>query len=322
MKKISGYVLTKETNTGIQNLVVSVFDSDREMNDIINEHKRGNAFPPKFIENLGKRLGSVLTDKNGRFFFTTEDLEFAGNETRPDLFIIVFAPEDSLAADRPYALPPEQRILHISRVPRMNAGAEEAYIIRLLRGQLDHITEEGGDPDKKAERDSQTLVDAITGTLFFRQKVKDKLTPYLNKEDEKNQEFKEKARTKLQNFSTIPAALRAHPLLISDKENLKEIHKKVINDGLSRLSKYEGSMQLRLSKSELEELGLEISRSGQVKGEIKSGRLWELMKKTYNSIGGVDLIRKEDLNTNEVKTLYDKYTSANEKVHKKNNRIK
>src|SRR5207249_3509965 len=86
---------------------------------------------------LGKRIGSVLTDQEGKFTLASEDLEFQGNESRPDLVILVFAPEDVQKLEEPYPLPPEKRVLYISSVPRVDAGAEEAFVIRLLQAQLD-----------------------------------------------------------------------------------------------------------------------------------------------------------------------------------------
>lgn len=89
-----------------------------------------------FFKQLGKRIGSVLTDQNGSFTFDLDELHFQGNEERPDLVIVVFAPEDVHQMTRPYPWPPEKRILYMSTVPRKDSGAEETYIIRLIQDQL------------------------------------------------------------------------------------------------------------------------------------------------------------------------------------------
>src|SRR5258707_402304 len=124
MQRIHGYVLVKETNSGVPNLVVAAFDSDVAIRDLVTDHPRTNVFTPQFMDKLGKRIGSVLTESDGRFNLNREELHFEGVESRPDLLLIVFAPEDILDAKRPFVLPPEQRILYISSVPRADAGAE------------------------------------------------------------------------------------------------------------------------------------------------------------------------------------------------------
>src|SRR6266508_3896534 len=136
MKQISGYVLVKETNSGVPNLVVTAYDSKKPIQEIIaGDANRRNLT----LKDLGKRIGSVLTDQDGKFILKSEDLEFPGNESRPDLLIIIFALEDIQKMNEPYPLPPEERVLYISTVPRADAGAEKAFVIRLLQAQLDHF---------------------------------------------------------------------------------------------------------------------------------------------------------------------------------------
>ena len=59
MKQISGYVLVKETNSGIPNLIVTAYDSEKSIREIIGEQPNKEGFS---LEDLGKRIGSVLTD--------------------------------------------------------------------------------------------------------------------------------------------------------------------------------------------------------------------------------------------------------------------
>ena len=134
MRQIYGYVFVKETNLGIPNLVVAVYDSEKSIQEIIRKHSQEKYFS---TEDFGKRVGSVLTNQEGKFIFSAEDLEFQGNEARIDLLIVVFAPEDIRNRDEPYPLPPDERILYISTVPRDDAGSVEAFVIRLLQAQVD-----------------------------------------------------------------------------------------------------------------------------------------------------------------------------------------
>ena len=135
MKQLSGYVLVKETGVGVQNLVITVYDA-RDVAHATLEQRRS----VPLTEQLGRRLGSVLTDSEGRFLLSSEDLEFDGNEARPNLSVAVFAPEDVQSLKSPLPLPPDERLLFLSSVPRKDAGAEEAFVIRILQAQLDRFS--------------------------------------------------------------------------------------------------------------------------------------------------------------------------------------
>src|SRR5262249_44656902 len=123
MNKLTGYVLVKETNVGIPNLVVAVFDSERTLASSSGEKGTFS------FSDCGKRIGSVLTDRDGRFSLQREGLEFQGNEARPDLVLVVFAPEDVGDPDHPVPLPPAKRVLYVSAAPLTDAGGEEAIVI-------------------------------------------------------------------------------------------------------------------------------------------------------------------------------------------------
>src|SRR5438105_4358270 len=138
MKKLHGFVLVKETNTGIPNLLVAAYDSEIDLRDVSTNPTAADAgVGPQILERLGKRLGSVLTGPDGKFEMSSDDLCFQRGDPRPDLVLAIFAPEDVIDAQHPYPYPPDKRILYISGVSRTDAGAEEAYFIRLLQAQLD-----------------------------------------------------------------------------------------------------------------------------------------------------------------------------------------
>ena len=161
MKQISGHVLVKETNLGIPDLIVAAYDSGRPIRESLRRGPDGKGLS---LQDAGRRIGSVLTEPDGRFVLTSEDLEFQGNEQRPNLLIIVFAPEDVQGLDMPYPLPPEERILYISAVPRNDAGAEEAFTIRLLQAQLDHFDLKAGASSPDSSVDDHRLAAAIEGS--------------------------------------------------------------------------------------------------------------------------------------------------------------
>src|SRR5947207_2756444 len=111
MRQIVGYVLIKETNAGVPNLVVTAYDGDIAVEDL--QKHRPTAV---MMQKLGRRISSVLTGSDGRFVLTAEDLAFTGNEPRPDLAVVIYAPEDVQDPQHPYPAPPERRVLYMSVV--------------------------------------------------------------------------------------------------------------------------------------------------------------------------------------------------------------
>ena len=314
MNKIIGFVLVKETNVGIPNLVVTIYDSEKEMGDILsdfsNKEEKKNLNSTVKTEKLGRRIGSCLTNKDGKFVLDSKDLQFEGNESRPDLLLIVFAPEDIQNADDPFPrpLPPEKRILYISAVPRTDVGAEEAFIIRLLQTQLSKYQIPSSLASNRGESESIRLSDAVENAWSFRDNIKVRLNPRIKKDYERAKGFKEKAKEKFKNFSAVPKPLREHPEYLANPEDLGEKQREVIDKGLTRFEKYKPELQLSLTEKELESLQVK-SKDGKILG-VDPSRLAEMIK---DKMGGVDLIRIREIKPPVLspEALLKKYTVNN-----------
>lgn len=132
---VSGQIVTQKGNLAIANLVVVLYDLD----DLSKASGEGDllagireaGIDPEVVRNalgrLGNRLGSTVTDSSGRFLIEYADEDFGRenkDDSRPDLFLIVLAP------DRP-SLPLKPQIIYFSREIRRNAGRSESYFIQL-----------------------------------------------------------------------------------------------------------------------------------------------------------------------------------------------
>jgi len=133
---IRGKVTLKESGAGIPDLLVVIYDLDpgtkpeegSETRDPVIT-RSANA-PPSFLQ--GDRLGSVITAQDGTWSLSYEDPEFRianPTEKRPDLQLMVLAPEDADTAGPPV-------VLFDSKVLRANAGRTEGYLIRITSKQL------------------------------------------------------------------------------------------------------------------------------------------------------------------------------------------
>lgn len=312
MKQISGRVLVKETHSGIPNLIVTAYDCEGPSRELLGERSRREDFS---IEHLGKRIGSVLTDQNGDFVLRSENLEFQGNEARPDLLLVVFAPEDVQDVTAPYPLTPKERILYISSVAREGAGAEEAFVIRLLRTQLDHFCIPAATSNRESNTGDKSLATAIEGAWDLADRLRGRLKPRLRQEQEDIERRQSKAEQKVRHLSAIPRHLRNdalanNALLINGKkdlpDSLKHKQDQVIANGYARLGTRTTTMRLRLTVPELKELGLTLEE-GQLVGNVLPE---QLTKRVRATIGGADLIRKRGLNNPSPEALIKKYLLA------------
>ena len=318
MRKVSGYVLIKESGTGVPNLVVSGYDSKADINEL--RRARGN----DFISKLGRCIGSILTDANGRFVLGSEDLDFTGNEARPNLVIAVFASEDVQSLDNPFPLSPEERILYVSAAPRVDAGAEEAYVIRLLQAQVDRYNISLSNTDGQGPSGGGRFLQAAASTWAFRDSIKKNLSGRLQKEADKTDKRRQDAKLFVKDLSAIPLhlrdghgkgmsknALRNNDYLIQSKSDLAvELPKKqtaVVSDALTRLnkSKTKPKVRLHLTKEQVTNIGLTETKKG-ITGAVDSA----MLAKTVRSfMSGVDLVKVRGLTNPSTDDLTRRYLS-------------
>jgi hypothetical protein len=310
MKQIYGRVLVKETDRGVPNLVVTAYDSEESIQAWQARDSGNQCFS---LADLGKRIGSVLTQQDGKFMLKSHDLELQGNESGPDLLIVIFAPEDIQTVDNPFPLPPEKRVLYISTIPRADAGAEEAFVIRLLQEQLDHFRIPVPSSSGTSKADSARFAEAVESTWNFRDNVKNRLKDRMHEEHQKSQKIKQKVQDKLKDFSAIPLhlrdnSLRNNRLLIIGKKNLAanlvEKQQNSINEGLVRFRSRKPAMRLTLTKVDLKELGLKLDKDGKITGTVQAKKL---AAKARSLLKGVDLVRMRGLNNPSPEALEQKY---------------
>jgi hypothetical protein len=290
MKAIVGRVLARETNAGIANLVVAAFDQERGAPETFVDERQ----PELSVDRLGHRIGSVLTNDNGDFTIETEHCEPAGGSSRPHLVLAVFAPEDALDIDEPAPLPPERRLLHVSRIPRFHAGAIEAYVIRLLQSQLDAFGIPSGVAARdrtRSEAETAHLLSSIARTLESKERVAEYLQPKLARQAETAVAVRQSAKKIVAELSAVPQALRAHPLFVKEGAASDAAHAHAIATGLNRLAAYPSSLTLQFDPGELEALGLRQTANG-VEGEVDARKLMDHVAARFS---GTHLIRRRSL---------------------------
>jgi hypothetical protein len=133
---ISGKIVHKQTGRGISDILVVLYDMDpgTRAEESVDPPPGGPALSilAPSVQLAGDRIGSVLTGADGSFRLEYDDSEFRirnQNEQRPDLILLVMAPEEA-------GPNPDSDTLFSSTPIRQNAGRTEQYLIRLTTEQL------------------------------------------------------------------------------------------------------------------------------------------------------------------------------------------
>ncbi|MBU3032264.1 hypothetical protein [Paracoccus marinaquae] len=220
LNEISGIVRHKESGRPLGNLLVVAFDLDPDSVDPDHETIRVNPDPASALNDPatfrsrghgelpngvpGDRLGSVLTDDDGKFTITYDDSAFRvrrhrdrgddvgpfheHTDIRPDLFLIVAAAESE--GQREF-----DNVIFRSNWARINAGRVETYLIEIRSGVLEKhgipIPTVGSDDDGIDEK-VQIVRNAILSDRAFAKKISD-LNAEIEEEDADEKEQVKKA---------------------------------------------------------------------------------------------------------------------------------
>lgn len=303
MKQLSGLVLVKETGIGVPNLVVAIFDVENGARD---DGKAGRDIGSRMV---GRRIASVMTDASGRFSFSAADFDPGETEIRPDLSLAVLAPEDVQGVDRPYSLPAEDRTLYMSSMPRVDAGAVEAYVIRLLQKQLDQY-QIGAATSRSVDRETDLLVAASLRASRMRTAIRDALEDETKQSRRDTRSAREEAKEKVASLSAIPrplrdARVRKKALLIADRadlaDELPEMQQAAVANAMDRLRASPSLPPMRLYLSEKDVKKLELKVEGnKISGEVSADKL----RKRIPGISNVtDLVRNHNTSQPSLKDL-------------------
>lgn len=158
---ISGRIVRNDNNEGIPNLTVVIFDIDLgkiESSDKTDGYSAAATsagtpvaailpllFGPALEEDgslrgdapAGDRIGSVLTDDDGKFEISFSKEAFQRDpkdkvDYRPDILLAVIGPDVSVPINGSgFGLPEFKRLVHLALYPRWNAGLRECYFIKV-----------------------------------------------------------------------------------------------------------------------------------------------------------------------------------------------
>jgi len=163
VNRVSGQIRNATTKVGIRDVIVAFYDLDidKATQDFSTLEDTSISAFERYIALLylgsdseedeilrgrqprGDKLGSVVTDQAGRFSIGFDDAAFqrSDEEQRPDLVLIVSAPDRTLSENSleafPVGTPELQRLLHISFTPARNIGRQEEFIIDISPSLLE-----------------------------------------------------------------------------------------------------------------------------------------------------------------------------------------
>lgn len=305
LNKVSGRIQKLGTEVGIRNVMVVLYDVDISGIDDSNASIRGgheSGVDNVYINFLyggkdteedplirgqprGDRLGSVVTNSDGRFSLQFDDEAFRidDKEQRPDLLLVVVAPDRPLGKTDETAFPtgtPEiQRLLHISLFPARNIGREEEFII-----QISEKTLERQNIRTNTDLLPEDFATAVTAPANRKSIIRSALRKEM-KLDEKisiNRTRTKQADSFANKVSAVPKALRKDGFFVTGKTEVKEVIAKAEEAGLASVSRHtefdirQPSARLRLSDAQLEAMGINGEVREALESALSNGETYEV----------------------------------------------
>jgi hypothetical protein len=227
MNTITGRIITKESGNGIPNLLVVLFDVDP--GTTAEEYaipQEDYGYVTGVMIGAGDRLGSVLTDADGGFTLTYEDQDFRvrnPEEKRPDLALVVLAPEEGDGTTMPTILFKSPRI-------RQNAGRVEAYFIRITEATLESA---GIALPNSTSPEAEELVNAYRAKQNHKIQVAEGIAEFhgevLEAHTAEKTSFRTKLKTSIANVVSIPESLGE---MVNATETIAEVNTRTSEKGV------------------------------------------------------------------------------------------
>jgi len=236
MNRAYGKVLVRESGLGLPDLVVALFDVDVGASA---QNPQPNA--PNTIL---RRIGSVLTNRDGEFEITFENAEFnvGDSEVRPDLVLQVFAPEDVVDPNTHSSAPPDQRVLIRSSIPREDAGVIEAYVLRIDEGSLRrHGIALPGDTAATTSSMLSTLSQSASDASELKTSLREKLRDARRAAVAELRIRRETARRFGASLSAMPRNLRDSALFVRSEGDVEPVTRRAMESSLLRLEEVRSS---------------------------------------------------------------------------------
>ncbi|MBL8951724.1 MAG: hypothetical protein JNK82_13160 [Myxococcaceae bacterium] len=283
--KLSGRVIERESQHGVDNLVIAVFDGGPEGVEV-------NV--AALLRNVNRRLGSTRTEAGGLFKLdvarTAGGVVMAPRPEAMGIVLLVMAPEDALSADRPYMdAPPEKRVLYLSRVPRMSAAAEEAFLIRLTRAQLTAFDLTAGERPSSVDEEIEARHRLLERERAIDEGVARRTAPEATRRLTQHAAVRKVAKAKFEKLQRVKPGGTAAQLRIEAKQKFEEIAPKLFGETMKRIGGTTSRLPLPSDPAALERLGLKVV------GDLVSGEMsvdaW--MNEMLRATGGHDLVRKQ-----------------------------
>lgn len=231
---ITGKITLKETGAGIPDLLVVLYDLDPGVRSDESFGTAGvapSATQPPASPVLGDRIGSVITNQDGSWSLTYEDAEYKTlnpTEKRPDIHLVVLAPEDADSEKPPV-------VLFSSKELRVNSGRNEFYVIRLTQEQLADAQIRLL-PDEK-ETDDVTLKiqkfrDIKKANRDLKTGIKEVIEEYDSADEMEMTELKNRFRRSILPNKAIQEAMDN---FVKETDTIEEIQKKVYKKGVGNI---------------------------------------------------------------------------------------
>lgn len=273
---VAGRIIVEGTNQGISDLLIVLYDIDPAMSEQFAsagvsgddpiDSLFGRVFPNTpsarvWLDFPGDRIGSVLTDRQGRFHFSFDDEAFRirNEEKRLDLVLLVLGPDRGVGSTF-IGSTVTSRLLHYTLIPRVNSGRVEHYIIAI---DLQRLHEKGVfvpgrllDPERYLSQERLTIQQASQIEAHTASLIREQLAP------------RAELRARIRNFRTtigqklLESEIATLSNYVGQGQPVRTKHLDAIVNGINNIrdSIIQGGIKFYFDPADLLRYGIDLGR--------------------------------------------------------------
>lgn len=301
--QFSGHLIESESQRGIGGLHVVLYDLDpsqqnwnaaRALNPTNEYAAPGTRRDSLWQQIPGNRLGSVISNIQGQFYFTFDEKDFSKNDsgTPPDLLLLILAPEESIESSL-VSNTPQERLLHYSLDIRIDGGRIEQALIKIPQVKLQKHNVSNFRSDQKDAFVASSFKEATRARISYNSSFVEQ------KKILAKASLQHLGRAK-QAFSRFSLSGRSNssPNFFTPGGNLAEMRDRLADVRLELIPDLDRNANRRtrlwVTQEELDSLGLAVDGSGRVSGSAPLSEL--LVRLRSRSTGSIEdqgyLLRK------------------------------
>jgi len=283
MSTITVKVLHKETGIGLHELSVVLFDIDNFNEPTSSARSTGNTIDILKLYQTGIRLGSSITDSEGKVIFDTNGKDLNTNNHNINIITLI------LTAEEP-GLNLSDRVLYSSLGNRIKSGSKEEYVIKLnttlLKSKGLSVPKANAAADDEITKLEKQLKSNKDYLIKKKELFKDEIAAHEEEHIKKRE--KEYTQPLLEKISKVSKSFREGKQFVKPGQSVAQVSFQNIDGNINPVNPVEGSTKkvkgfIYLSAEEVQRFESHLDPTGKYYDVPQDLIKSEILPKLFNT---------------------------------------